>query len=70
MIKIDKNVPVPANGCGRKSIYPFREMKVGDSISVPKEKFHSARCNAYFFARRNKRKFVARASELRIWRVK
>lgn len=70
MFKIDKNIPVPPSGGGRKPIYPFGKMKVGDSISVPKKKFHRARHNAYMFARKNKRKFVARTSELRIWRTK
>jgi hypothetical protein len=33
MIKIDKNVPIPAGG--KKTKYPFAEMQVGDSFFLP-----------------------------------
>ncbi len=38
MVKIDKDVPLPAHyGAGRKkgSEFPFREMTIGDSFFVP-----------------------------------
>ena len=31
-LKVEKNIPVPVNV---KSMYPFKEMKVGDSFFVP-----------------------------------
>jgi hypothetical protein len=34
-IKIDKNVPVPANSHRRQTKYPWNEMAVGDSIFLP-----------------------------------
>lgn len=34
MIRIDKNVPAPTSGSGRRT-YPWAEMKVGDSFFVP-----------------------------------
>ena len=33
-IKIEKGIPVPPQTSGRKRIYPFHEMEVGDSFSV------------------------------------
>jgi hypothetical protein len=33
MIKIDKNVPIPA--IGKQDKYPFAEMQIGDSFFLP-----------------------------------
>lgn len=33
--KIDKNIPVPAANSGRKRVYPWTDMEVGDSFFVP-----------------------------------
>lgn len=33
-IAIDKGVPMPAKSTGRPSIYPFKNMEVGDSFYV------------------------------------
>ena len=40
MFEIEKGVPVPAGkrGGGRKAIYPFDTMSVGDSFAVPRDK--------------------------------
>lgn len=35
MYKIDTDVPIPANARGRRSRYPWGEMKVGHSFFVP-----------------------------------
>lgn len=42
MIEIESGIPIPARGSGggdpksgRKAIYPFRDMAVGDSFFVP-----------------------------------
>lgn len=32
MSKIEKNVPIPPISRGRKPIYPFAEMSIGDSV--------------------------------------
>ena len=32
MIKIDKNVPIPAKGTRGNPKYPFKSMKIGDSF--------------------------------------
>jgi len=37
MIKIDSNIPLPdMSAAGRPRIYPFEDMKVGDSFFIPK----------------------------------
>ena len=34
-IQIEKDVPLPPEGMGRPAKYPFRDMEIGDSFSVP-----------------------------------
>ena len=39
MYRIQKNIPIPAKmPQGRKQIYPFDRMEVGDSFAVPLSK--------------------------------
>ena len=33
--RVDKGVPIPSTGRGRKCKYPWAEMKNGDSFAVP-----------------------------------
>ena len=35
MFDIESKIPIPAKGTGRGPIYPFHDMKVGDSFFVP-----------------------------------
>ena len=37
IITIEKGVPMPKNGAGRHSIYPFAQMEIGDSFAVPND---------------------------------
>lgn len=87
-IKIDKRLPVPPrstipNGLpSHKRIYPFSEMKKGDSFSITLEdkkkvKVKSAQLlsNAQSYCRYNglKWKFTVRTiseTTIRIWRIK
>jgi hypothetical protein len=34
-IKIDKGIPIAPNTSGRRAIYPWAEMQIGDSFFVP-----------------------------------
>jgi len=42
MIAIDKEIPIPESrkSTGRKRIYPFRELEIGDSFFVETEEPH------------------------------
>lgn len=73
MIKIDKKIPIPAKRGGRKLIYPFVNMKVGDSFEI-KIKDRTAVGNAARqWAQREKNgyKFTTAAigDKVRIWRI-
>lgn len=75
--KIVSNIPVPedAGSRGRRSVYPFRQMKVGQSFFVPNDEVDSfnLRMAASSFAQRNKDfRFTVRKEEegYRVWRIK
>lgn len=34
-IKLDQTIPIPQSAAGRKSKYPFADMKLGDSFFAP-----------------------------------
>lgn len=72
--KIDSNLPIPTRcGRGRRLLYPFDQLKNGQSFFVPNAKRSMAAC-AYLYGKRHKRTFVtSRVTEdgvqgLRIWR--
>jgi hypothetical protein len=68
---IAKNVPLPIN---TRALYPFRDMKVGDSFYIPGNKQYMSAVSASFnFAKSNAPyKFSSRqeGDGGRIWRVK
>lgn len=76
-IKIDNNVPIPANAGrrGKGSMYPFSEMEVGDSffVSRPQKTMTGSVSSA---ARKNSAKYTTRSvtengvSGTRVWRIK
>lgn len=75
-IKIEKNVPIPDNKKkGRKAMYPFHIMNVGDSFFVddtlPRSLYQTSRT----FANRNSLDWKFKAYKegengTRIWRIK
>jgi hypothetical protein len=81
MYQIDTHIPIPEDVTrGRRAVYPFLTMSVGDSFLVPfGDDKHSAVVSRVHsavsqFARRDKnssRKLIARAEALgvRVWRV-
>jgi hypothetical protein len=77
MIKIDKNVPIPKSSKGRKPIYDFASMKVGDSFWV--EGGHKKQVSILNAAKRHSPKkfktqtvleICKKARGIRCWRVK
>jgi hypothetical protein len=71
MIKIDKNVPLPAKASGKNgNKYPFREMKVGDSffIEMP-QAMASATTRTARLSGLGKYTTRREGSGTRIWRV-
>lgn len=67
--KIEKAIPIPKAEQGRKQMYPFGEMKVGDSFTFPEEKLGSVSQSAHTYGYRNGVKFSVRKKHLRVWRV-
>jgi hypothetical protein len=54
-MEIKKNMPIPETSKGKKPIYPFASMDIGDALSLAKTvDFEKARRAAASFQRRNK----------------
>lgn len=72
MIEIEHNVPVPSS---HNSKYPFAEMQVGDSFTVPNEQCASVAGSATNWGDRQTPavRFTTRRIDeksVRIWRIK
>lgn len=69
-IKIDKGIPIPSGGHGRRAKYPWHEMEVGDSFFVS-----GGTNNKGFVSYANRRfapkRFLSRTVEggTRVWRL-
>jgi len=67
--------PAPVGGGrGRPSIYPLKNLEIGQSFFVPcttDEEINSVRVSAQYYQRKLKRRFVTRLVEggIRVWRV-
>ncbi len=78
MFKIDKDIPIPPKITGIGRIYPFDEMKIGDSFAIPYEDDNDARrkqinVSANFrYSRLSQKHFTTRKikekKEIRVWR--
>lgn len=71
-IKIDKGIPFPGDGpVGRKSIYPWLQMAVGDSFVFSGPLVNAQAAATYNTGKGNK-VFKARALNggVRVWRIK
>jgi hypothetical protein len=77
MFKINKGVPLPDTK-SKKPIYPFRDMKVGDSFAVPMERQTGVRTAARYFTVRHEPEWEFRTFKvtedgvfvMRVWRTK
>ena len=75
MIKIETGIPVPSN-ITRKSKYPFKEMKIGESFFLtdktdPEKARKKVSAAATMFCREKACKFKTQTFEtgVRVWRV-
>lgn len=68
MFEIESNVPMPEPSRGRRPIYPFGQMRVGDSVLVPDKRAVSA---AHLHGTRNGMKFTSLKGPdgYRVWRI-
>lgn len=68
---IEKSVPLPSKR--QRIIYPFPDMQIGDSFSVPSSKYQNLNGAARAYEKKNPgTKFTTRKmqdNEIRIWRV-
>lgn len=74
-LRVQKGIPIPVvkprgGGAGRKPVYPWREMVIGDSFLFPESVGRAAYAAAIGASRGDKR-FVVRSVEqgFRCWRV-
>jgi hypothetical protein len=72
-IKIDKKVPVPK---GRSRKYPFLDMSVGDSFSVPEVDHNRVRTACQYYKKHHSMEFRTQIyshqgkRRVRVWRTK
>jgi len=59
MLKLEKDVPVPSPRV-RKGKYPFADMVLGESFSVPIEQHNAVRTSAYGYGKRHGVQFTTR----------
>lgn len=71
MVQIEKNIPFPDPSPGRRSKYPWRELKVGDSFAYDGPAVNAQSAATYYTNKTNKT-FRARKhnGSTRVWRVK
>ena len=75
MIKIETDIPIPSN-VTRRSKYPFKDMKVGDSFFItdkeePEKTRKKVSAAATMFCQKKDCKFKTQTFEtgVRVWRV-
>lgn len=71
MIEIDKENYAAPQGMGACNKYPFRTMKIGESFSVPVQKYASVNSAKSQAGKRMNRKFTGKiiGDIFRVWRV-
>ena len=69
VIGIKKNVGIPKKG---NSKYPFKEMKVGDSFTVPIRMLNGVKVAAVHYGQYHNKKFTTRiiGETVGVWREK
>lgn len=70
MFEIEKSVPIPPD---KKTPWPFADMEVGDSFSIPAQSIAKARVAASFYQRSHNVILTVRVQpdrSFRCWRVK
>lgn len=69
--KIDKNIPFPTKGLGRRSMYPWGDLSTGDSF-VYDGPINNAQAASTYHSSVTNKTFKARKlnGDVRVWRVK
>lgn len=68
MFKVQSNIPMPGKMFNRKIMFPFDQMKVGDSFRFPKKMKTLVYSHAYLTRVKTGKKYSVRKT--RCWRVK
>jgi len=74
-IKIEKGIKIQKFQVGRKRVYPFHEMEVGDSFLIPKNRVASVRHCAFHFGKQTGNKSFKisvrgiEKAQSRVWRT-
>lgn len=73
MIKIETDIPVPMNAgtCGPNTVYPLKEMSVGDSFFVANKRSIVVASAVWHHGKRYGKKFCTRKVDggVRVWRI-
>lgn len=75
MLKIEKDVPIPTGRSGRRPLYPFAEMEVGDSFFIETTSTEESRKRQMrlsdAWSRHHPKKFTSSAVDggVRVWRI-
>ncbi len=72
VFKIEKNIPPPPKRAGRAPVFPFAQLKVGESFVVPAEQSAAASASAHYNGRKYGRTFQQKRNpdgSVRFWRV-
>lgn len=72
MIPIKKKIKQPEEGRGRKPMYPFYEMSIGDMFEQPMDKYYTVARAAHQHAKRHGVKMRIRKIDSKkcgVWRV-
>ena len=66
--QVEKGVPLPENMKGRKSIYPFADMEIGDSFAFEPDRYNTVRRAATYWGGDHGVKFSVSTVHNRCWR--
>ena len=67
--KIEKNVPLPKANIGRKIIFRFSEMQIGDSFVCPRNKLSGLSSNAKRVGVKIAYRTLEDVVTIRVWRI-
>jgi len=69
-IPIERGIPIPPKKT-TETKYPWRDMAVGDSFTIPLAAFGNVRVAAFRFGKKNGMRFCSRkdGDQVRVWRT-
>lgn len=57
---VDTDIPLPQEGRGSISVYPFRFLQIGDSFAAPLSKYRALSAGCVYHGRKHGYKFTMR----------